>query len=577
MSEQLDLVDARLQRIEERLAALERRLTALELPPEAGQIAAAAPEEDHAPAVGAPVGAGEGFDVGGILSLLGRTFIVFGGAYLLRALMESESLPKGVAVALGFAYALLWLAAADRAAAGQRFTSSLFHGVTSVVIAFPLLWEASTRFGFFGATATAAMVGLFTGLALLVAWRQSLQGLAAATTAAALVTVLALAAERGQVIELAAFLVLLGIGTLWISYDRDWHWLRWPPALMADAFAAALIARALQQPPLERPEAVMALQLFLVAAYLSSFAARTIVRGRVVIPFEVLQTACALAIGLGGALAVAHGIGTAGIALGVASTLLGAGCYAVAFLFLDRQRDLDTNFYFYVTLALLLLLTGGGVLLPRPALSLVLAALAIAAFLLGLRFAHLTLTLQGGIYGLAATIVSGLLASAASSLVATPPEPAAALALPPLTVLAALLLCLAVPAVSRPPPLVATATRLVVAALALTGGAGLLVAALAPLLAGAPPNAGVLATVRTAVLTAAAVLVAGASRTERYLDLGGLLYPVLVLAGVKLLVEDLRVSRPATLFLALALYGSALVAAARLARRAPPKATDGLR
>jgi hypothetical protein len=286
-----------------------------------------------------------------------------------------------------------------------------------------------------------------------------------------------------------------------------------------------------------------------------------------VIPFEVVQTVCVLAVGLGGALAVGHAMGTAWIALGVASTLLGAGCYAVAFFFVARERGLETNFHFYVTLALLLLLTGGGVLLSRPALSLVLAGLTIAAFWLGVRFGQLALTLQGGIFALAAAIASGLLASAAASLVATPPEPAAALTLPALAVLAALVTCLALPLPTRPSTRGATGARLVAAALALLGGVGLLIASVATSLAGTPPDAGILATVRTALLAVTALLVAWVSRLERWRDLGGLLYPVLVLGGVKLLVEDLRVSRPATLFLALALYGAALVAASRLARR----------
>jgi hypothetical protein len=75
--------------------------------------------------------------------------------------------------------------------------------------------------------------------------------------------------------------------------------------------------------------------------------------------------------------------------------------------------------------------------------------------------------------------------------------------------------------------------------------------------------------VRTAVLAAVALLLAGASHAKRGQELGWLLYPVLALGGVKLFAEDLRFSRPATLFLALALYGAALVAAPRLARRPP--------
>jgi hypothetical protein len=45
---------------------------------------------------------------------------------------------------------------------------------------------------------------------------------------------------------------------------------------------------------------------------------------------------------------------------------------------------------------------------------------------------------------------------------------------------------------------------------------------------------------------------------------------VLVAGGLKLLAEDLRHSRASTLFVALALYGGALIVAPRLARAVRP-------
>jgi hypothetical protein len=47
-----------------------------------------------------------------------------------------------------------------------------------------------------------------------------------------------------------------------------------------------------------------------------------------------------------------------------------------------------------------------------------------------------------------------------------------------------------------------------------------------------------------------------------------LVYPLLALTGLKFVLEDFRVGRPGTLFLAFALYGLALIVAPRLARRA---------
>jgi len=47
---------------------------------------------------------------------------------------------------VGLTYASAWMGAADRAAV-RRPASGLFHGLASLVIACPLLLEASTRFG----------------------------------------------------------------------------------------------------------------------------------------------------------------------------------------------------------------------------------------------------------------------------------------------------------------------------------------------------------------------------------------------------------------------------------------------
>ena len=61
-----------------------------------------------------------------------------------------------------------------------------------------------------------------------------------------------------------------------------------------------------------RPGIVIGTQLFLLAAYGGSVAARTLVRRRVVTLFEAVQTLAALAVGLGGAVAVAHTTGHGG-------------------------------------------------------------------------------------------------------------------------------------------------------------------------------------------------------------------------------------------------------------------------
>jgi len=99
---------------------------------------------------------------------------------------------------------------------------------------------------------------------------------------------------------------------------------------------------------------------------------------------------------------------------------------------------------------------------------------------------------------------------------------------------------------------------------------GWIIALVAPALSSTPglgAGAGIVATARTSILAAAALALAWAGRQDRFREAGWLLYPVLVAGGLKLLLEDLPQSKPATLFLALALYGGALIAAPRLAHR----------
>jgi len=92
----------------------------------------------------------------------------------------------------------------------------------------------------------------------------------------------------------------------------------------------------------------------------------------------------------------------------------------------------------------------------------------------------------------------------------------------------------------------------------------------APLLASAAseePNLAILAALRTAVLSVSSVTLALSSRFRRWPEARWLVYPVLVLVGLKLFVEDFPHGQPASLFVSLAFVGSALLLVARLLNR----------
>lgn len=69
----------------------------------------------------------------------------------------------------------------------------------------------------------------------------------------------------------------------------------------------------------------------------------------------------------------------------------------------------------------------------------------------------------------------------------------------------------------------------------------------------------VLAALRTSVLAASAVTLAISSRHKRWPEARWLVYPMLILVGVKLIMEDFPHGKPATLFVSLAVVGSAMI------------------
>jgi predicted tellurium resistance membrane protein TerC len=77
---------------------------------------------------------------------------------------------------------------------------------------------------------------------------------------------------------------------------------------------------------------------------------------------------------------------------------------------------------------------------------------------------------------------------------------------------------------------------------------------------------GVLATVSTGVLALSTLVIARLGQMDRYRELSWLVYPLLIGIGVKMAGQDFKHSRPATLFIAMALFGAALIVAPRLRR-----------
>ena len=240
IEEQVQQLTRRLEEFESRLAAVEQGApragvsdTSVESPPPASTAAT--------------------FDPLGALTCLGRSLIILGGAFLLRALTEAGTWPPIAGVSMGLLYAVTWLVTSSRAAAGGHRLLAIFDGGTAVAIGFPLIVEAALKFGLFTPTMTAAALGVFTACVLLSANHGRLQSLAWLASLGGLATGLTLMIRTGAVAPLSFYFTSLGVGTLWLGYLRAWRGLRWPTGVVACLAALGVTLRAMAQPPVIRP------------------------------------------------------------------------------------------------------------------------------------------------------------------------------------------------------------------------------------------------------------------------------------------------------------------------------------
>ena len=506
----------------------------------------------------------------GTLALFGRALLVLAGAYVARALTDGRVVPPAVGVALGLAYAVFWLLRADRAARGGRRESAVFHAVASCVIAFPLLWETTARFGLLGPRPACAALVAFFALGLGVAWRQRLAVAGGAATGLALATAVALLVATRDLLAVFLALVAIAAGLEWLAYRERWLALRWWAAVVLDAVAfllAALVVRPHGLPPgyvpLAAPVAGWAL-LALPALYVAGLAARTLRRGRPVTLFEVTQGTVAVLLGFGGAWKILAARGDSPLALGVLALLLGALCYGAAFAFAERRPGQGRNFYFYSTAGVLLTLAGANVVAFGLPLPFALGGLGLLAALFGRRFSRMTLRLHSALYLVAGALGTGLAVACARAMAGQ-----ATSSLPRVAWVAAFAAAggWAVLATDRGAPRSgwARAPQLLLATLVVFAlGKAVQVGLWALLGERLTADPGVAAVLRTAVLAALALGLAVAARRGAWPELGWLVYPLVALGGVKLLLQDLREGRPATLVLSLAVYGAVLVLAPRL-------------
>lgn len=556
-------MDDRLERLEAAVAALDQEVA--ELRARLARVdggAAARPDTGFVTSLLDPqVDAGA---VQGWLALTGRTLVILGGAYLLRALTDAQVLPARTGVALGLAYGAPWLLLASRAGSRGAQLDAFCYGLATALIGFPLVWEATYRFGVVSTAQSAVLLGVLTAGALVLSAARGLQSLAWIVMFGALASAFTLAIATGGWIDYTGLAIAIGLATLWLGYTREWLLLRWPAAGVAHLMLFIVTGRAAAA---GGTRSVLVVQAFMLIGYLGSFALRTLVRNRVVIPFEVAQSVGVLATAFGGALFLIHSIGANVVPVAIGSLVLAASVYVVAFGFVAHRRH-ELNFLFYSLLALVLAVTGIGLSAGAALASVVYGACALGAGASAVRSRQPVLVLHAVIYAIAASVPSGLLAAATLAIARPPAEwmPIGVVAVAALGVaIAVAALPYAVPA--SPWRHLVRVPRAVLLWLLAWLSIGVTTAAMVSLLARGGAETPLVSTIRTTVLVGAAMLAASAGRREAWREAGWLTYPLLVLTGLKILFVDFPQGKPSTLFVALGLYGLALILTPRLLRR----------
>jgi hypothetical protein len=546
MDDALSVLEARVAAVEERLRIVEKRTG----------IGVAAEESGG-------VALNEGM-VSNASSHLGRVLLIFGGAFLLRAMTDSQVVPTGLGIFLGASYAMVWLFMAYRAGGIEgRKAGALFFAVSSTLLTLPLLAEAVTKFDLLSGAQGAIALSVFCGLALLVSVLRDMRILAWLISAGGVGTALYLLGASHTAQAFVAFLLLLAMGCLWAVYQRTWRGPQWIAALGVNAGVVALVLLSSNEGWDVAYMEAFGFAVALLLAYLVSFAVRTHIHGEDVGAFEVVQAIVAVGLLVYVAGEVSRGGHINLVVVGFLALVLGAVIYGLGF----TPRTLAArgpNFFFYSTLGLMLVAAGSAIVLTPGIAAAGWAALALVLAWFSGRQGMVTLSLQCSLLLIAAGFVSGVLSTGFLALAGNGAESWPSVVSWQVVVALATVGSLFIPVAQRSTRWgkLAGMPQIVVLVLAVWEVGGLLVLLLAPSIAGVPgteADLAVLAALRTSILAASAITLAISSRHKRWPEARWLVYPMLILVGAKLIIEDFPHGKPATLFVSLAAVGSAMI------------------
>jgi hypothetical protein len=330
----------------------------------------------------------------------------------------------------------------------------------------------------------------------------------------------------------------------------------------------------------EGPSVPLAVALFLayLVVYLGAFSLLMLKVGQRPGGFEFVQSVVCLVVGLTSLAAVTRGMDGANEILGWGMLFAGTASYGVSFAFVDRRPGMGRRFFYYTSLGLILVIWGLRTVADDTTAILILSAIGIAAALAGRTKNRHTLRAHSAAYVTAAAAIAGLGAQAVETLLLPITGTGSPVAVSDVAVAAAAVTCYIVIAPTGHVESVRWPTRIPAVILAVVALVSLASVGLGWAFEffghGSAVDPAWAAAIRTAILSLSAIILAGLGSRRHLLELIWLVYPLLVVTGVKLVLEDLRHGKPLALFVSFAFLGIALIVAPRLLRRPAPQPSD---
>ncbi len=500
-----------------------------------------------------------------VVPIFGRAVLGIAGAYLLRSIAESGSIPKIFVLTIAIVYAALWMVWATKVHRSNRLAGTTY-GVTAISILAPLLWEATIRFEVLSPSVTAIVLVAFFSLTLALSWKSKLQAIPWVVMIAVVSTAFALIIATHELVPLTAALLATALVVEVTTCAGRRTALRVVPALAADISVWLLIDVLTSETVPEgyhpASSATISLLCFsLLIIYGASIGVRTFGLDRGITIFDIGQGVLGLVLACFGVMRASHG---------AAAELLGLLCLALSAVFYwgalsrflaeehTRNRRVSAN------CAAALFLAASWLLFPTHLRLGLLCIAGVATAFIFTRTRRVSLGVHASFYLAAASVFSSLPSYVGNALGGTVPG---APDWTVWTVAASSALCYLIGSRVQEQRTKRRLLWVFPAIIASFSGISLAVVAAVSLAAAhVELNVSHLSVIRTVVNCSLALALALLGSSWKRMELGWVAYAAVAFGTVKLLFEDFRLGSTRTLMISLFFYGLILIVLPRLPR-----------